>query len=84
MAQTQSDSSKLPPETLVSEIERTRADLARTIDEISDRVSPSRVARRTADHARMRISQIDPLIAGAAALAVVGVTCFLVWRRIRK
>lgn len=84
MAQTQSDSSKLPPETLVGEIERTRAELARTIDQISDRVSPSRVARRTADRARDRISQIDPLIGGAAALAVVGVTCFLVWRRIRK
>jgi type VI protein secretion system component VasF len=83
MAQTQTDSSKLPPETLVGEIERTRADLARTIDEISDRVSPSRVARRTADRARDRVSQIDPLIGGAAALAVVGVTCFLVWRRLR-
>lgn len=84
MAQTQSDSSKLPPETLVGEIERTRADLARTIDQISDRVSPSRVARRTADRARMRISQIDPLVGGAAALAVVGVTCFLLWRRFRR
>jgi Protein of unknown function (DUF3618) len=84
MAQTQTDSSKLPPETLVGEIERTRADLARTIDEISDRVSPSKVAHRTADRVRDRISQIDPLIGGAAALAVVGVTCFLVWRRLRK
>lgn len=84
MAQTEIDTTKLPPETLVGEIERTRADLARTIDEISERVSPSKVARRTADRARMRISQIDPLIGGAAALAVVGATCFLVWRRLRK
>jgi hypothetical protein len=84
MAQTEIDTTKLPPETLAGEIERTRADLARTIDEISDRVSPSKVARRTADRARDRISQIDPLIGGAAALAVVGVTCFLVWRRLRK
>ena len=40
----------LPPTALVGEIERTRADLARTIDEIADRVSPatSRGARRTA------------------------------------
>lgn len=84
MAQTQTDSSKLPPETLVGEIERTRADLARTIDEISDRVSPSRVARRSADRARDRISQIDPLVGAAAALAVVGVACFLAWRRLRN
>ncbi len=84
MAETQTDSTKVAPETLVTEIERTRADLARTIDEITDRVSPSKVARRTADRARDRISQIDPLIGGAAALAVVGVTCFLVWRRLRK
>jgi hypothetical protein len=31
-----------------------------------------------------RISQVDPLIGGAVALAVVSVTCYLVWRRIRK
>jgi hypothetical protein len=84
MAQTQTDSSKQAPEALVGEIERTRADLARTIDEIAYRVSPSKVAHRTADRVRDRISQIDPLVGGAAVLAVVGVTCFLVWRRLRK
>lgn len=84
MAETRSESTNQPPQVLVTEIERTRAELARTIDEISDRVSPSRVARRAADRARDRISQIDPLIGSAAALAVVGVTCFLVWRRLRK
>lgn len=84
MAETRSESTNQPPQVLVTEIERTRAELARTIDEISDRVSPSRVARRAADRARDRISQIDPLIGGAAALAVVGVTCFLVWRRLRR
>jgi len=86
MAETESDTSKLPPRTLVSEIERTRADLARTIDEIADRVSPSNVARRASDRARERISQIeiDPLIGGAVALAAVSVTCYLVWRRLRK
>ena len=84
MAETETDSSKLPPDTLVGEIERTRASLAKTIDEIADRVSPSNVARRSADRAREQISQIDPLIAGAAVLAVVSVTCYLVWRRLRK
>lgn len=35
------------PEVLVAEIERTREDLARTLDLIADRVSPKRVADRT-------------------------------------
>lgn len=86
MAETETDTSNLAPDALVGEIERTRADLARTIDEITDRVSPSNVARRSADRARERISQIDidPLIGGAVALAAVSVTCYLVWRRLRK
>ncbi len=83
MAET-NESTKLPPQALIGEIERTRAELARTIDEISDRVSPSKVAQRTASRARERLGQIDPLIGGAAALAVVGVTCFVLWRRLRK
>jgi Protein of unknown function (DUF3618) len=74
----------LPQGALVSEIERTRADLARTIDEIADRVSPGNVARRTADRARERLSQVDPLVGGAVALAAVSVTCYLVWRKLRK
>jgi hypothetical protein len=78
------DQAALPPDALVGEIERTRADLARTIDEIADRVSPSNVARRTADRARERLSQVDPLVGGAVALAVVSVTCYLIWRKLRK
>ena len=86
MAETETDTSNLAPDALLGEIERTRADLARTIDEITDRVSPSNVARRSADRARERVSQIDidPLIGGAVALAAVSVTCYLVWRRLRK
>ena len=84
MAETETDSSKLAPNALVGEIERTRAELARTIDEISDRVSPSKVAQRATDRARERISQVDPLIGGAVALAAVSVTCYLLWRRLRK
>jgi len=95
MAETEIDTSKLPPRTLVGEIERTRASLAKTIDEIAERVSPSNVARRAGDRARERISeiddrarervsQIDPLIVGGVALAAVSVTCYMVWRRLRK
>ena len=78
------DSAALAPTALVDEIERTRADLARTIDEITDRVSPGNVARRTADRAMERLSQVDPLVGGAVALAAVSVTCYMIWRRLRK
>jgi hypothetical protein len=84
MAETEIETSKLAPSALVRQIESTRADLARTIDEIADRVSPSRVAQRTTDQMRERISQIDPLIGGAVALAAVSVACFVVWRRLRR
>jgi len=84
MPETDIETPALAPKALVGEIERTRANLARTIDEITDRVSPSNVARRTAGRARERIGQIDPLVGGVVALAAVSVTCYLVWRRFRK
>jgi hypothetical protein len=72
------------PGELVDEIERTRADLAKTIDEIADRVSPGNVVRRATDRALERLSQVDPVVGSAVALAAVSVTCFLVWRKLRK
>jgi|HubBroStandDraft_2_1064218.scaffolds.fasta_scaffold1115897_1 hypothetical protein len=78
------DPAALAPTALVGEIARTRADLARTIDEIADRVSPGNVAKRTADRALERLSQVDPLVGGAVALAAVSVTCYLIWRKLRK
>ena len=84
MAEPDTDSTPLPPNTLVTQIERTRTDLARTIDEIADRVAPANVARRAGDRFRERISQIDPLVGGAIGLAAVSVTCYLIWRRLRK
>jgi hypothetical protein len=88
MAETDTDTDKtaltLAPSELVTEIERTRANLAQTIDQITDRVSPANVARRTTDRVKERLSQVDPLVGSAVALAAVSVTCYLVWRRIRK
>jgi hypothetical protein len=50
------DAEKLPPSALVGEIERTRANLARTIDEIADRVTPANVVKRTTDRAKERLN----------------------------
>jgi len=78
------DAEKLPPSALVGEIERTRANLARTIDEIADRVTPANVVKRTTDRAKERLNEVDPLIGGAVALAAVSLTCYVVWRKLRK
>lgn len=78
------DVEKLPPSALVGEIERTRANLARTIDEIADRVTPANIVKRTTDRAMERLSEVDPLVGGAVVLATVSLTCYLVWRKLRK
>ena len=84
MAETEVDTVNLAPGELVTEIERTRSELSKTIDEITDRVSPSKIAQRSSARVREQISQIDPLVGGAVALAAVSVTCFVIWRRIRR
>jgi hypothetical protein len=70
---------------LVADIDRTRAELARTIDAITDRVSPRKNASRALEQVRARASQVDPLVAGAAAAAVVvGVTALFLFRRYKR
>jgi hypothetical protein len=85
MADAETDARPVDQDALVTDIDRTRAELARTIDAISERVSPKRNVHRALEQARQRASQIDPLIAGAATAAVlVSVTViFLVRRRKR-
>lgn len=78
------DPAKLAPGALIGEIERTRANLARTIDEIADRVAPANVAKRATDRAKERLSQVNPLVGGAVVLAAVSVTGYLIWRKLRK
>jgi Protein of unknown function (DUF3618) len=70
-------------ETTIKEIEQAREDLARTIDAITDKVRPANVARRTAGKLRQRVQSVDPRLAGAGAVVVVGVVALLVWRRRR-
>ena len=45
-------------EALVADIDRTRASLARTIDAISERVSPKRNVDRALEQARQRVSEV--------------------------
>ena len=73
------------PDVLVTEIEHTRQSLARTIDQLADRVSPANVARRALDRAREQTQLPDARIAGGAvaALAVLGLTVYLIRRRHR-
>jgi len=70
---------------LVADIERTREELARTIDAISDRVNPANAARRTMDQVKGRIAAIDPVLAGGVAVAVAGtVAAWFLLRRRKK
>jgi len=72
---------------LVAGIDRTRAELARTIDAISDRVSPKRNVDRAMEQFRQRASQVDPVIPGAAVAVLalgLGLTALLLIRRRRR
>ena len=85
MADAETDAKPVDQNALVADIDRTRAELARTIDAIADRVSPQKNLSRALDQVRLRASRVDPLIVGAAAGAVlVSVTVvFVVRRRMR-
>jgi len=85
MADAETDAKPVDQDALVADIEQTRANLARTIDAIADRVSPQKNLSRALEQVRQRVSRVDPLIVGAAAGAVlVSVTVvFLVRRRKR-
>jgi len=85
MADAETESKSVNQETLVADIDRTRAELARTIDAISDPVSPKKNVERARLELRERAGQIDPLMAGAATAAiVVSVTILLLLRHRRR
>ena len=85
MADADSDAKPVDQDTLVADIDRTRVELARTIDAIADRVSPQKNLSRALEQARQRASRIDPLVVGAAAAAVlVSVTVVFLVRRRRR
>jgi hypothetical protein len=85
MADAETDAKPVTQGELVADIDRTRTELARTIDAIADRVSPKKNVHRAMAEVRQRASQIDPLMAGAAAAAmVVSVSVLFLVRRRRK
>jgi hypothetical protein len=71
------------PDQLVKEIERTRESLARTIDELTQRVSPANVARRAAGRVREQVARPQVQLGAGAAAAAVLVVAYLMWRRRR-
>lgn len=73
------------PDALVKEIERTRDNLAQTIDALTERVRPGNVARRALARAREQLGTPEGVLIGGAAAAVlaVGVAAYLRRRRRR-
>ena len=70
------------PDELVREIERTRENLARTIDALTERVSPANVSRRVAARAREQLARPQVRLAGGGAvLLAAAATAYLLWRR---
>ena len=87
MADAEIEPKPVNQDALVAGIDRTRAELARTIDAISDRVSPKKNVDRAMEQVRQRAVRIDPVIVGAAAAAAVvalGLTAMFVVRRRRR
>ena len=71
-------------EDIVAEIERTRQNLARTIDTLADRVSPASNARRLRERAITEMRRPEAQLAAAAvALAVTGIVIYRLWGRRR-
>ena len=100
MADAETDAKPVNQDALVADIDRTRAELARTIDAISNRVSPKKNVDRALEQVRQRAgqvgqrvnhqvgqraSQVDPLMVGAAVAAVlVSVTVIFLVRRRKR
>lgn len=73
------------PDALVARIERTRENLAQTIDTLAERVSPAANVRRLRERALEQASRPEVrLAAGAVGLAVIGIAILRIWGRRRK
>ena len=83
MSETNGEVALRDQDALVAQIERTREDLARTIDTIAERVSPANVARRAMSRVMDQVSRPEVQIAaGATVVAVAGLVVLA--RRLRR
>ena len=72
-------------EDIVAEIERTRENLARTIDTLADRVSPASNARRLRERANEELRRPEVQLAAAAVVfAATGIVILRIWARRRR
>ena len=84
MAEADGEVAVRDPDAVVKDIETTRDNLARTIDALTERVSPGNVARRTLAKAREEVSRPQvQLVGGAVILVSVAVIAIGMWRRRR-
>jgi hypothetical protein len=84
MAEADGEVALRDPNQVVNEIETTRENLARTIDALTERVSPGNIARRSLDRLREQVARPEvQLIGGAVVLATAGVVAYSLWRRRR-
>jgi hypothetical protein len=82
MAQAEGEVAVRDPDQVINEIERTRENLAHTIDALTERVSPGSIARRNLGRVREEASRPEVrLIGGAAVLVTVAVLAIGMWRR---
>jgi hypothetical protein len=73
------------PDAIVAQIERTRENLAQTIDTLAERVSPANNIRRLREQALQQASRPEVRLAAAAVgLAILGVAVIRIWGRRRK
>jgi uncharacterized protein DUF3618 len=75
------------PAEIEADIERTRARLAGTVDEIAERVKPANVARRGAESAKAQVVDDEGNLrvkrVAVLAVAVAGAVGLVLWRRSR-
>jgi hypothetical protein len=73
------------PDAIVAQIERTRENLAQTIDTLADRVSPAGNVRRLREQALEQARRPEVRLAAAAVgLALVGIAVLRIWGRRKK